>query len=125
LAPGAFAQSADTPQPRQGRAGESAATSRLWIGYPGGLLASPWSCRSPGCAGVGTYALWITLERQRRFEDLRQGSAAAQAPVATGLWLPPPGYYLPPPTPEKSIQPQFRDRSVVRPEFRDSGQVIR
>lgn len=41
------------------------------------------------------------------------------------MWLAPPGHYLPPPTPEKHIQPEFRERSVLRPEFDAAGQLLR
>jgi hypothetical protein len=81
-----------------------------------------WGCvpGSPHCVTSEAYRL--VLERQRRFETL--GQDASQAAPPPSIWRVPQTRYLPPPTPEADIQPAYRDRGVVRPEFRDSGQPI-
>lgn len=104
----------------------SAHAPGTWVGYPqAGLWTSTWGCRWAGCGGFSRHELRTALERQRRFDDLRQDAAAAPPGSAAGLWLAPPGHYLPPPTPEKHIQTEFRERSVLRPEFDASGQLLR
>lgn len=104
----------------------SAQAPRTWAGHPqAGLSSSPWGCRWAGCGGVSRHDLRTALERQRRFDALRQDAAAAPTGFAAGMWLAPPGHYLPPPTPEKHIQPEFRERSVLRPEFDAAGQLLR
>ena len=60
--------------------------------------------------------------RQRRFDALRNAPEAGHAPAATSLWIVPPHVYLPPPTAEDQIQPAYREHSVIRPEFKNSGQ---
>ena len=62
--------------------------------------------------------LRILLERQRRFDNPRQ-----DAPV-TGVLPMPRQWPMPPPTPENEVQPAYRERGSVRPEFRDSGKPI-
>ena len=92
---------------------------------PPGLIASPWGCY-PGTAGcIDPSGRRLSLERQRRFDALRQEPANERAGASSSLWLAPPApRYLPPPTSEDQIQPAYRDSSVVRPEFRDAGTPI-
>ena len=92
---------------------------------PPGLIASPWGCY-PGTAGcIDPTGRRLSLERQRRFDALRQEQASERPGASTSLWLAPPApRYLPPPTSEDQIQPAYRDSSVVRPEFRDAGTPI-
>jgi hypothetical protein len=119
-------QAADAATPRPGQPAEAAATVTAWVGYPyAGFVASPWGCY-PAWGGCTRPANWrLLLERQRRFDHLRQDSAAVAAPAMTNPWYGWSGAPLPPPTPEKQIQPAFRDRSVLRPEFRDGSQAPR
>jgi len=119
----ALAQGAAAAASNNGEGVASAHAPRTWADFPqAGLSASPWGCRRAGCGGFSRYELWTALERQRRFDDLRQEPAAAPTGFPASPWLAPPAYYLPPPTPEKHIQPEYRERSVLRPEFRESGQ---
>ena len=95
----------------------------------GGAVRSDFAARHWGChpgwgACIGSAELRLILERQRRLDVLRNESAADQAPSAGGLWRVPPYAYLPPPTPEDQIVPAYRDRSVPRPEFQDSGKSL-
>jgi hypothetical protein len=57
------------------------------------------------------------LERQRRFDELRRGPTAP----ATGAPFRPAATSPPKPTPDSQIQPAYRNSSVVRPEFAESG----
>jgi hypothetical protein len=59
--------------------------------------------------------LRIILDRQRRFDLLRQDAPAG------GTGYPPPVRQLPPPTPDSEVQPAYLDSGSIRPEFRDSG----
>jgi hypothetical protein len=86
-----------------------------WPGAYAGVCYSIW------CAGAGPWQWRTTLERQRRLDELRRDATPAAVGPAPALWNDPQGIYLPPPTPEKQIQPAYRDRSVLRPEFRDKA----
>lgn len=88
------------------------------------LAARRWGCHPGSGACIGGTELRLILERQRRFDFLRNELPADQAPAAGGLWRVPPYAYLPPPTPEDQIVPAYRDRSVLRPEFQDSGKLL-
>ena len=90
---------------------------------PGPILLPPY-CYSGRIACVDLAGGQARSARQRRFDALRHAPAVDHAPAATGLWIVPPFAYLPPPTPEDQIQPAYRDHSVIRPEFRNSGQPI-
>lgn len=96
-----------------------------WGGYPGAaLFGAPWGCY-PGWGGCfGALDLRLMLERQRRFDALRYEPVVDPLLATTGLWRVPPYLYLPPPTPVEQIQPAYRERSVIRPEFRGSGEPI-
>jgi hypothetical protein len=85
---------------------------------PPGLIAPPWGC-APGVRNcISQEELRILLERQRRFDNLRQ-----DAPV-TGVLPMPQQRPMPPPTPENEVQPAYRESGSIRPEFRDSGTPI-
>jgi hypothetical protein len=85
---------------------------------PAGLIAPPWGC-APGVRNcISQEELRILLERQRRFDNLRQ-----DAPV-TGVLPMPQQRPMPPPTPENEVQPAYRESGSIRPEFRDSGTPI-
>jgi len=105
--------------------GQQAEASATVAGRAGGayigIVASPWGCSTAwgGCARPTDWRLM--LERQRRFDDLRQDSNTAPHFAATNPWHGWSGAPLPPPTPEKHIQPAYRDRSVLRPEYREDG----
>jgi len=90
----------------------------LWPGGYAGVCYPIW------CGGASPWQWRKMLERQRRLDELRKDPAAAATGPAAGPWDEPQGHYLPPPTPEKQIQPAYRDRSVVRPEFRDRSQEL-
>jgi hypothetical protein len=59
--------------------------------------------------------LRIILERQHRFDLLRQ-----DVPASGAAYLPQ-VRQMPPPTPESEVQPAYRESGAIRPEFRDSG----
>ena len=84
-----------------------------------GWLAQPCVPIGPGCVGMAD--LRSVLERQRRFDILRQDPPPAQTGAAAGIWVVPPRRYLPPPTSEDQILPAYRERSVVRPEWSERG----
>ena len=76
----------------------------------------------PGTRGCISHAELATLlERLRQAEGPGQEQAAAPKVNQTSPWVAPQSRYLPPPTAQDQIMPEYRDRSVVRPEFRDSG----
>lgn len=82
---------------------------------PTGLIAPPWGC-APGVRNcISQEELRIILERQRRFDILRQDAPAA------GVWPVPQVRQLPPPTPESEVQPAYRGSGAIRPEFNESG----
>lgn len=82
---------------------------------PAGLIAPPWGC-APGMLNcISREELRIILDRQRRFDNLRQDAPAS------GTGYPPQVRQLPPPTPDSEVQPAYRDSGTIRPEFRDSG----
>jgi len=113
-------QRAEAATPSSGQPAEAAATvaGRAGGAYAG-IVTSPWGCY-PGWNGCATPTNWRSLlERQRRFDDLRRDSTTAPHPSATNPWHGWSGAPLPPPTPEKQIQPAYRDRSVLRPEYRE------
>lgn len=84
---------------------------------PAGLIAPPWGC-APGVRNcISQEELRILLERQRRFDILRQDAPAPGALLA-------PQRSLPPATPEAEVQPAYRESGSIRPEFRDSGTPI-
>jgi hypothetical protein len=96
-----------------------------WIGRsPAGLIAPPWGCAPGQSDCIGRAELRLILERQRRFELLKQDASGVQPAPVSGIWQVPQARNLPPPTPESQIQPAYRDSSVVRPEFRDVGMPI-
>lgn len=83
-----------------------------------------WGCHPGWGACLGGTELRLILERQYRFDTLRNEPPAAQVPLAGGLWRVPPHAYLPPPTPGDQIVPAYRDSSVLRPDFQDSGKPL-
>ena len=89
-----------------------------------GLPAHRWVCHPGWGACVGGRELRLILERQHRFDALRNEAPPAQIPLARGLWRVPPLAYLPPPTPLDQIVPAYRDHSLLRPEFQDSGKPL-
>jgi hypothetical protein len=78
-----------------------------------------WFCHPVrgGCADA--MSLRLVLDRQRRLERLSEADEARFG--ATGTWLGPPVPYRPPPTAADQIQPEYRERSLLRPEFRETG----
>ena len=109
------------------RGGPDAATP-AWTVWGGAvrsdLAARRWGCHPGWGACLGGTELRLILERQRRFDSLRNEPPADQAPVTGALWRVPPFAYLPPPTPVDQIVPAYRDRSILRPEFQDSGKSL-
>jgi hypothetical protein len=82
---------------------------------PAGLIAPPWGC-APGMGNcISREELRIILDRQRRFDLLKQDAPAS------GAGYPPQVRHLPPPTPDSEVQPAYRESGSIRPEFRDSG----
>ena len=96
----------------RGGAARSAFASHRWVCHPG------WG------AGLGGAELRLMLERQHRFDALRNAAPADQGPVERGLWRVPPHVYLPPPTPLEQIMPAYREHSVLRAEFQYSGKPL-
>lgn len=109
---------------RGGNHGGAPAGSGWGIAARPDLDAQRWHCRPGFGTCLGGTELRLILERQRRFEVLRGEAPAAQAPVSGSLWRGPPRSYLPPPTPADQIVPAYQDRSLLRPEFRDSGTAL-
>ncbi len=89
-----------------------------------GFAAHRWVCHPGWGACLAGTELRLILERQHRFDALRYEAPADPDPLSRGLWRVPPYAYLPPPTPEDQIVPAYRDRSVLRPEFRDRGKPL-
>ena len=89
-----------------------------------GFATHRWVCHPGWGACLGGSELRLMLERQHRFDALRNAAPADQGPVERGLWRVPPHAYLPPPTPLDQIVPAYRDRSVLRPEFQSSGKPL-
>jgi hypothetical protein len=85
--------------------------------WSGGIYA-----RGALCPSIYTCSdsvqLRLEIERERRMQWLREfaSSAPPRYDPAEGPW----GRqrYVPPPTPEATVQPAYRDKSVLRPEYR-------
>lgn len=90
---------------------------------PAPILLPP-NCYTGRIACAGLPETQSRTARQRRFDALRNAPDADRASTPTSPWIVPPHVYLPPPTAEDQIQPAYRERSVIRPEFRNSGQPI-
>jgi len=92
------------------------------VAAAGGQVAFAGGCYWIGCNGAVPLLRRTALERQRRLDELRKDPPKIKAD-ATGIpWIEPQARYLPPPTPEKQIQPAYRDRSVLRSEYRDADE---
>ncbi len=90
---------------------------------PGPILLPPY-CYSGRIACADLPGVQARTARQRRFDALRNAPEVDRAPAAASLWIAPPFAYLPPPTAEEQIQPAYREHSVIRPEFKNTGQPI-
>ncbi len=125
LAPQAWAQARIAGALTQGGPFIGAPAWSVWGGAArSGFATHRWVCHPGWGACLGGTELRLILERQYRFDALKNDAQVDQAPLAQGLWGAPPHAYLPPPTPEDQIVPAYRDRSVLRPEFQDSGKPL-
>jgi hypothetical protein len=90
---------------------------------PAHLAPYPWPYFGGACLRFGACGAWAWNDRQA---PRRPVAPDAPAPVEQDIWGSagsPWGYVrrLPPPTPEKHIQPRYKDASTIRPEFEEAS----
>ena len=89
-----------------------------YYGLPPYGMYDPWFDCAPPYRCADPVRLRIELERYRRLQELRE-RATPREPHTYGPGVGPwgPQRYMPPPTPEANIRPEYRDKSKLRPEY--------
>lgn len=81
-------------------------------GYAWLRCTYPYRCADP-------IEMRIEIERQRRLQELREQATHPEPRIRPGEGPWGPQRYLPPATPDANIQPEYRDKSKLRPEYEE------